>query len=75
MTDVWSPWIESGQIMVFSIDTIDKETWSDKWGNAEWRIGRYEQWIHHITDEMVPFIQNMVNERNGWTGNPGILVF
>lgn len=43
MTDVWSPWIESGQVMVFSIDTIDSETWSDKWGNADWRIGRYEQ--------------------------------
>lgn len=23
MTDVWSPWIESGQVMVFAIDTID----------------------------------------------------
>ena len=26
MTDVWAPWIESGQCMVFSIDTMDKET-------------------------------------------------
>lgn len=45
MADVWSPWIENGDVMVFAIDTIDKETWSDKWGNAEWRIYRHEQWI------------------------------
>ena len=25
MADVWSPWIESGQVMVFSIDTIERE--------------------------------------------------
>lgn len=28
MTDAWAPWIESGQCMVFSIDTLDKETYS-----------------------------------------------
>ena len=29
MADTLAPWIESGQVMVLSIDTIDKETWSD----------------------------------------------
>ena len=75
MTDVWGPWIESGQVMVFSIDTIDTETWSDQWGNAEYRIGRHEQWIRYITHEMVPFIESVVNARNGWTGKPGIMTF
>ena len=75
MTDVWAPWIESGQVMVFSIDTIDLETWSDKGGDPRWRIERYEQWISYITEEMVPFMRSYVNERNGWNGNPGVLVF
>lgn len=75
MTDAWSPWIESGQVMVFAIDTIDAETWSDKNGNPGWRIWCYEQWINYITREMVPFIRAIANERNGWTGYPGILVF
>ena len=75
MADVWAPWIESGQVMVFSIDTIDSETWSNKDGDPGWRIWRYEQWIAYITNEMVPFMRSMVNERNGWTGEPGILVF
>ena len=75
MTDVWAPWIESGEVMVFSIDTIDAETWSNKSGDPGWRIWRYEQWINYITDEVVPFMQSMANERNGWDGCPGILVF
>ena len=75
MTDVWSPWIEAGQVMVFSIDTIDKETWSDTWGNAEWRIDRSEQWITYITRELVPSIHAMVKDRNGEDADLGILTF
>lgn len=75
MTDTWSPWIESGQVMVFSIDTMDAETWSDKNGNPGWRIWRFEQWVRYITDEMVPFMRHMTMERNGWNEEPGVLVF
>ena len=75
MTDAWSPWLESGQVMVFAVDTVDKETWSDKWSDPYWRIRRYEQWIAYITDEVVPFVRAMVNQRNGWTGEPGVMVF
>lgn len=75
MTDVWAPWIEEGKVMVFSIDTIDQETWSNKQGNPRWRIERHEQWMRYITDELVPFMRAMVNERNGWDGYPGIMVF
>ncbi|MBQ3089421.1 MAG: esterase family protein [Oscillospiraceae bacterium] len=75
MTDTWAPWIESGQVMVFSIDTIDKETWSDKGGDAYWRIRRHEQWIRYITDEVVPFIREVVRQRNGWEGDAGVMTF
>lgn len=74
MSDTWSPWIDSGRVMVFSIDTIDKETWSDPNNDPTWRINRYEAWIRYITDEMVPFMREMVNQYNGWTGYPGVIV-
>ena len=51
MTDTWAPWIESGQVMVFSIDTMDKETWSNKGANPRWRAERHEQWMRYITDD------------------------
>ena len=75
MHETWGPWLESGKVMVFCIDTIDKETWSDKSGDPFWRARRYEDWVHYITDEMVPFIRNMVNSRNNWDGYPGIMTF
>lgn len=73
MTKTWAPWIDTGQVMIFSIDTLDQETWSNQSGDPYWRIRRYEQWIDYITDEMVPFMRSMVNERNGWSGYPGIM--
>lgn len=75
MAEVLSPWIESGQLMVISIDTIDTETWSNKGGDPGWRSYRHDQWIHYITDEVVPFIQSVARERNGWDSNPGVMVF
>ena len=75
MTDVWAPWIEDGRCMVFSIDTVDEETWSNPGGDGAWRAARYEQWIRFIVDELVPFMRDMVNRCNGWTGNPGVIVF
>ena len=74
MTDVWAPWIDSGRCMVFSIDTIDKETYSADW-NPHDRIRRHEQWINYICNEVVPFMRAVANERNGWTGYPGVDAF
>ena len=75
MAEVWSPWIESGQVMVIAIDTIDKETWSDKNGNADYRINLHEAWMRYIANEVVPFIQGIAMQRNGWNEAPGIMTF
>ena len=64
MDEIWAPWINAGKVMVFSIDTMDKESWSDQNGDPYWRIRRHEQWIHYIVDEMVPFIRAMANNIN-----------
>ena len=74
MTDAWAPWIESGQCMVFSIDTLDKETYSATYDPHD-RIRRHEAWMNYIVREVAPFIQSMTNERNGWDGTPGIIAF
>ena len=55
MTDTMAPWIESGQIRVYSIDTIDRETWSDPGNDARYRAELYERWIQFICQEVVPF--------------------
>ena len=75
MARTLAPWIESGQLMVLSIDTLDKETWSDSNGDPYWRIRRYEQWIRYIVEEAVPKIRYIARERNGWDGDPGVIPF
>lgn len=74
MTDVWRPWIDSGQVMVFSIDTIDKETYSSP-ANPYDRIRRHEDWVRYITDEMVPFMHYITDQRNGGRISEGVLAF
>jgi len=68
MAETLSPWIESGQIIVFSVDTLDRETWSNKDGDPCWRARRHEQWMNYLTLEMAPFILN-------WTKQSGIIAF
>ena len=75
MNDTLAPWIDAGKIMVISIDTMDKETWSDTQGDPYWRIRRYEQWLRYIVEEAVPKIQYLAKERNGWDDLPGVIAF
>ena len=74
MTDAWAPWIESGECMVFAIDTLDEETYSADY-DPYWRIRRHEDWMRYIFDEVVPFIRDMTRDRNGWDGEPGVIAF
>lgn len=71
MDDVFRPWIDAGKIMVFSIDTIDGETWADKGGDPRRRIERHEQWYHYIVDEFHPKMCDIAGERN-WFQQPAI---
>ena len=58
MDDVFAPWIDGGEVMVFAIDTLDKETWSGK-AEAYSRIRRHEQWMCYIVNEVVPMIREI----------------
>ncbi|MBQ6839570.1 MAG: esterase family protein [Oscillospiraceae bacterium] len=57
MTDYWGKWIEEGRCTVYSIDTIDNESWAAKGADCRWRIENHERWYHYVVDEMVPNIR------------------
>ncbi len=73
MTDVWAPWIDSGQVFVCSVDTIDLETWSDKWGDPGYRIWLHQQWNNYLAYEIAPFLISLANERGCDTD--GVIAF
>ena len=61
MSKTMSPWLESGQVTVMSIDTIDLETYSDTQTPAYDRVRRHEAWMRYIINEAIP----MLTERTG----------
>ena len=48
--------INSGKVQLFCCDSIDKESWSDIFGDKRHRIYMHEQWYYYIVDELVPRI-------------------
>ena len=74
MAAAWAPFLETGQATVFSVDTMDKETWSAKDGDPYWRIRRHEAWVRYLTEEVVPYIRAYCRDF-GWQCDPGVMAF
>ena len=66
MIDVLADYIESGTLQLFSIDSIDEESWSDTWGDKAHRAQRQEDYFRYVTDELIP----LVHEINGTDRRP-----
>ena len=73
MDKTWAPWIESGQVMVFSCDSIDNEAWAALGADKRWRIENHEKWFNYITTELVPAINHYCYQANGSV--QGIMTF
>lgn len=56
MIDTLSDFLEAGRIRIFTVDSVDKESWSPKGGDLSWRAARQEQYYSYITKEVVPLI-------------------
>ena len=61
MVDNIADFIESGQIQLFCVDSVDAESWSDTYGDKGWRAQVQEAYVRYICNEVVPF----VHDRNG----------
>ena len=59
MIDTLHEAIESGQIQLFCVDTVDVETWSNVWGDKAWRAKRQESYYNYIIEEVLPFINEI----------------
>ena len=56
MVETISDYLESGKICVFSVDTVDRESWSDKPGDPDKRIEIQEQYFRYVTTELIPWM-------------------
>jgi len=56
MIGTLSGFLNDGIIQLFCVDTVDRDSWSAKEGDPEYRAWLQEQYFYHIIDEVVPVI-------------------
>ena len=66
MVETLAPFIDAGQIQLFSVDNIDEQSWSLYDGDKNARAERQEEYFRFVTDELVP----RVHEFNGTSRRP-----
>lgn len=52
------PFINSGKLKVFSIDSINNESWMNDQVDPRQKAIRHRQWNDYVYNELVPFIRN-----------------
>jgi esterase/lipase superfamily enzyme len=58
MLDALAPLIDSGKLRVFSIDSMNKESWMNHQMVPEHKAIRHNQFNEYVFNEVVPFIRN-----------------
>ena len=74
MVDNLSDYIDGGRIQLFVVDTVDRESWSDRGGNNAWRAFRQEQYFRYIIDEALPTIRQINPDIPAVTGDYVVLL-
>lgn len=62
MIDTLAPFIDSGKIRVFSINSINKESWLNDEMYGPHKAIRQNQFNDYVHNEVVPFIRNATSE-------------
>lgn len=67
MPDLAAPWIDSGRLQLFCVDSVDAETISDETGDKAARAALHERWYNYIMEELVPRIYQLNGGRQKLT--------
>ena len=62
LMDHLAPVINSGKVKVFSIDSINNDSWMNNNMNPRDKSIRHQQWNNYIYNEVVPFIRNSTSQ-------------
>lgn len=58
LIDTLRPYIEAGKVKVYSVNSMNKESWMDKGAHPKHKTWMHNQFNHYIFDEVVPFIRH-----------------
>src|ERR1700759_2233809 len=62
LLDHLAPFIDGGKVKVFSIDSINNESWMNDHADPWYKSVRHQQWNDYVYNEVVPFIRRAT----GW---------
>jgi esterase/lipase superfamily enzyme len=62
MLEALAPFIEGGKIKVFSINSINLESWMNKEMEGAHKAIRQNQWNQYVFEEVIPFIRNSTSQ-------------
>jgi esterase/lipase superfamily enzyme len=57
LMDHLAPFIDAGKVRVFSIDSINNESWLNNNIEPRQKSLRHQQWNNYVFDEVIPFIK------------------
>src|SRR5690349_13548238 len=57
LMDHIAPFIDSGKVRVFSIDSINNESWLNNEMDPRYKAIRHQQWNDYVFNEVVPFVR------------------
>lgn len=57
LIDSLKPFIEGGKVKVFSIDSINNESWMNQSVDPRYKAIRHQQWNNYVYNEVIPYIR------------------
>ena len=58
LMDMLAPYVNAGKCKIFSVDSINKESWLNPSMLGEHKAIRHNQFNQYIYEEVIPFIRN-----------------
>jgi esterase/lipase superfamily enzyme len=58
LMDAIRPYIEGGMLKVYSVNSINNESWMNKGAHPKHKTWIHNQFNHYIFEEVIPFIRN-----------------
>src|SRR5437867_324091 len=65
LIDSIRPFIEAGKVKVFSIDSINNESWMNNEMGPRHKSLRHVQWNNYVFNEVIPYIKSNTSNETG----------
>ena len=66
MVEACRPFIEGGAVTLFTVDSVDGQTWANREAHPAERARRHNRYDRYIVEEVAPFIRGLLPHASGF---------